>query len=106
MARQIDQSKPLSDEDRDWLLTRGQNGLVERLDREFAGQPAEAPEDEPEEVEDQPNGDDPDADGEPEEASYDHLVVKELEQLLKDRGLPTSGTKQELIDRLTESDAG
>lgn len=106
MARQIDQSKPLSDEDRDWLLTRGQNGLVERLDREFAGQPAEAPEDEPEEVEDQPNGDDPDADGESAEASYDHLMVSELKELLEKRGLPVSGSKQELIDRLVQSDAG
>jgi hypothetical protein len=31
-------------------------------------------------------------------------TVAELKAELKERGLPTSGTKQELIDRLSEDD--
>lgn len=39
-----------------------------------------------------------------EEGPYDGLTNDELSEILKERELPHSGTKQELIDRLIESD--
>jgi hypothetical protein len=35
---------------------------------------------------------------------YESQTVPELRQLLADRGLPTTGKKDELVDRLTEAD--
>ena len=39
-------------------------------------------------------------DEEPEEANYDSMTVPQLKELLKERGLPLSGKKEELIARL------
>ena len=35
---------------------------------------------------------------------YDNLTVKELKELLKDKGLPVNGKRNELIERLKECD--
>ena len=40
-----------------------------------------------------------------EEINYNELTVKELKELLKERGLSTVGKKNELIERLKECDA-
>lgn len=37
--------------------------------------------------------------------SYDDLTVEQLKELLKERDLPVSGNKAELVERLVESDA-
>jgi hypothetical protein len=37
--------------------------------------------------------------------SYDDQKLEDLKSQLKDRGLPTSGNKAELVERLNESDA-
>lgn len=52
--------------------------------------------------EDVPESDDDEADGE--EADYEDLTVAELQDRLRDRDLPVSGTKDELIARLVEDD--
>ena len=36
---------------------------------------------------------------------YDNLTVKELKELLKEKGLSTNGKKKELIERLKECDS-
>jgi hypothetical protein len=43
--------------------------------------------------------------GTEESGPYDGLTNDELSDILKERELPHSGTKQELLDRLAESDA-
>lgn len=35
---------------------------------------------------------------------YEDMTVEKLKEILSERGLPVSGNKQELIDRLTEDD--
>lgn len=42
---------------------------------------------------------------EPEGDDYDDFLVADLQDILRDRDLPVSGTKDELIDRLREADA-
>lgn len=36
---------------------------------------------------------------------YDALTIPDLQEKLRERDLPVSGSKQELVDRLTEADA-
>ena len=40
-----------------------------------------------------------------ENIDYDNLTVKELKELLKEKGLSTNGKKKELIERLKECDS-
>jgi len=40
------------------------------------------------------------------EVQYDSLTVAELRELCKERGLPVSGTKAEIVLRLNQNDAG
>lgn len=49
-------------------------------------------------------GDDGDGDEDEGDEDYDSMNVDDLQDLLRDRGLPVSGNKQELIDRLVEDD--
>lgn len=37
---------------------------------------------------------------EEEEINYEEMTVKELKAIAKERGIPSAGTKEELIDRL------
>lgn len=86
MSRQVDLTKPLSDDDRAYLLSRGQNAMVTRMDEQFAEpEPASAPEQEQ-------------SDG------LENMTVDELKDLLRTRNLPVGGTKDELVSRLREAD--
>jgi hypothetical protein len=133
MARHIDDSKPLSDEDRQWLTDWSRTAEIERIDalhNKSEGQPdgqvlfdnlrplqsgsdhsgeQEEPED-PEKGEpptfanlSAPQGDTVEAKGDWYE---DEGITKEdLQDELGERELSKSGTKQELIERLREDDA-
>ncbi|MGB2791262.1 MAG: SAP domain-containing protein [Candidatus Moraniibacteriota bacterium] len=90
MSRQVDLTKPLSDDDRAYLLSRGQNAMVTRMDEQFAEpEPASAPEQEQEQEQ---------SDG------LENMTVDELKDLLRTRNLPVGGTKDELVSRLREAD--
>jgi hypothetical protein len=86
MSRKIDVDGPLSESDREYLHSRGQHALVERMDHEYQ-------EPEPEDG----------GDGEP-DTNYDAWTVKELQDECEERGIPKSGTKPELVARLREHD--
>lgn len=104
MARQIDESKPLSKKDRQWLTDWGKFDVIERVDAQFS-------EDEPEEdasEEGEPEEDVPFEDGDADEESPDKPYVEwtndQLRDELGDRELSKSGSKAELIARLEEDD--
>jgi hypothetical protein len=85
MSRIVPEDRPLSDEDRIYLVERGtKQGLIERLDAEFP----------PEEAESKP---------EPDE--YDKMTKDQLMGLLEERKLSKSGNKDEVIARLRADDA-
>jgi hypothetical protein len=85
MSRQVDIfNGPLSDEDRDYLLSRGRRHLVLQNERQFA-EPSPAP---------QGSDDDDWAD------QVDELNVAELRDELLSRGLDASGNKDALKRRL------
>lgn len=96
MAREIDLTKPLSDEDaayvsqRPWLaaeiLLHEQNGELE-YDLEEKSE-AEEDEDETDETVD----------------PYEDFKVADLKEVLESRGLSVSGNRAELVARLTEDD--
>lgn len=44
MSREIDRSKPLSDDDRRYLLAHGEDGLVQIMDERFPDDAPESPE--------------------------------------------------------------
>lgn len=86
MSKQLDLTKPLSQDEIDDLLTRHPVEKVEywvaiASGSEFGEEPEEGGED------------------------YGQLTVPELQDLLKERDLSASGNKQELVDRLEEADA-
>lgn len=85
MSRQIDYTKPLSEEDRAYLLMRGEESRVEQMDRDF------------------PLGEDDD-----DEVNFyaveDGWNKAALQGELKLRKLDTSGTADELRARLMEDD--
>lgn len=101
MSKQIDLTVPLSDEDREWLLARGRDADVALADRLASGEPlvaedagaASAPEDSSAPGEDAPTD------------QYDEWSKDALQSELEDRGLPSRGTKAELIEVLRNSDA-
>lgn len=84
MSKQLDLTKPLDQETIDYLLTKWPVEKVEYWVALASG--SEFGEEPPEEVE------------------YGDLTVPELQDRLRARDLPTSGNKQELIDRLEEAD--
>lgn len=84
MSRNVPMDKPLSDSDRDYLLSRGMEARVAQLDERFG-----APE--------------PDDDGF--DTNYEEWTVAELEDELRRRKLSTSGKKPDLVNRLQASDA-
>ena len=93
MSRQVDTSKPLSDKDRSYLLSRGYEDQVAAIDaREEQNQNDEL------EVPSELVVDD---DLEP----YEEMSLVDLQEECRRRELPVSGTKPQLIKRLEENDA-
>lgn len=130
MSREINMDGPLSDEDRAYLLHRGQDAKVEFLDAVHGSEGEEPPRPEdfkPESAGDRPPGSPEtpplltmgDADtigdidqsgyeqseGGVQEAPYKDWTVAELKDELKERELPVSGNHQALVARLEEDDA-
>jgi len=101
-----DTAKSLTDEEKDWLRSwnreseipgedegDGEQPLVNTLDpNDFHRQAAEA-------AQSQANGEDV-------EDEYSDMDVDGLKDELRDRGLPVSGNKADLQQRLREDDAG
>lgn len=85
MSKQLDLTKPLSQEQIDELLTKWPVEKVEYWVALASGSEF---------------GEEPD-----EEVEYGDLTVPELQDRLRSRDLPTAGNKQELVDRLEEADA-
>lgn len=96
MTRQVPRDRPLSDEDREYLHSRGYHDQVDAIDQDFPGG------DTPSEVTDQSFVDD----DEPDEVvdDYDEWTGAELETELRKRGLPYSGNNDARIARLRGDD--
>lgn len=92
MGKNIDLTQPLSPEDRAWLVERGKIGDL-RVADEIAATAAES---EPEA---------PDDDEVVDSDQYGEWTKAQLQYELTERGLPTSGTKVELVARLEEDDS-
>lgn len=91
--RQIDWSKPLSDEDREWLLMSGQQGIEARIadhDEKFADDEEE----------------DDDEDVQPPTDEYETMTVQALADLMTARGLaiPPKAKKSQVVAILREDD--
>lgn len=85
MSQLVETNKPLTAQEREYLHSRGQHQVVDKVDAEYGVDDAE------------------DSDELPE--SYNDWKTPELKAELKARKLPVSGTDAELIARLEESDA-
>lgn len=103
MSRQIDMTKPLSDEDREYLETRARQDLIAQNDEQFGvesdeeGSPGNSLQAEKANLQ---------ITGEVViEDDYSSMTNDELRDELEDRGLATSGAKADLQDRLREDDA-
>lgn len=100
MARKIDETKPLSDKDRQWLTDRYAFDVISRIDaanppkHSKASPNATNPEDVKEDV---PFQDD-------ESVDYADMTTDELRDELGKRELSRSGNKAELIARLEDDD--
>lgn len=117
MSRQVPVDRPLSEEDREYLLTRGRDSLVARLDAAFSAEEETEGDAEPGDVEPGAEVDDEgDADeAEPETAEavpaevsdlYDKMTAEELREECRARDLSSKGNKTALVARLREDDAG
>jgi SAP domain len=91
MSRQIDITQPLSDEDRQYLVDRHHVVALERNAAFVAG--ASVAGDEREEEKEDEDGPD-----------LEDMTVQQLQEVLRKRDLPVSGTKDELLARLLEAE--
>lgn len=124
MSKQIDLSKPLSEDDRAYLVSRGRTSDILIADgkdasAETAGPSFDATASAEELLAKTPHTGDVNAmgvqskqpvttapaDAEPEPSKYDDLTKQQLEDELERRELPKSGKKPDLIARLVEDDA-
>jgi hypothetical protein len=126
MSRQIPRDQALSDEDREYLVARGDTNMINRLDLEFGvtdsyqdpaaplrgSEPSLAAASEPAGLGQSQVGLRTDHTGAPltpgataAADEYDALTNEELRDELEERELSKSGNKQELITRLREDDA-
>jgi hypothetical protein len=93
MSRQIDLTQKLSDEDREYLLSRGRRHQVIVNDRQFANEDASSPA-----PQDSKTSEDPEwAD------QVNELTTDELKDELSNRGLPTTGNQETLRKRLIKA---
>lgn len=90
MSRQVDLTRPLSEEDRAYLKTWGRYVDIQRNDAQFGAPEYEedAPDEGPEKFT---------------EEWFEKATVAMLQAELKKRKLPTTGKKDELADRLEEA---
>lgn len=96
-------SLPLSDENREFLLSRGKDTLVARLDRQWENtRPREEKAKAPQVQSTQDNEPEGDEDDVP---PYTEWTNEELRAELADRGLSTEGKKADLVARLEEDDS-
>lgn len=93
MTMQVDRDKPLDDETRAWLLTRGVEGerIIAEVDAKFP------PENDLESVS-------VDGDGDDDVPPYSDWIATDLAAECTRRGLPKSGTKPDLVARLEQYD--
>lgn len=104
MSREVDLSKPLSDEDREYLHSRGLHTTVERMDSQFGSEPTDP--DAADNSAPAPGGDE-----QPPE-NYNEWTVQDLQEEIRernetappDRQMPVVGKKPELVARLQEDD--
>jgi hypothetical protein len=89
MSQQVPMDKPLSDQDREYLLSRGSDQVVAMLDERFGAESSE-----PVHIED---GEDV--------LPYKDWTADDLRAELADRKLKATGTKPEMAARLEEDDA-
>lgn len=96
MSRQVDLTAPLSEDDRNYLHSRGLHTTVERVDAEHGTEvPSEG-------------------DGEEEPLNYNEWTVQELQDEIRDRNmnrpvdnqLSVAGKKPDLVARLEADDRG
>lgn len=95
MSRQIPADRPLSDEDRAYLIQIGRVSLVEQIDEDFPGDDGGSKDE----------GDDEGGEGD-DLSDLSDLSNAELVERLKDLNLPTSGKKKELVARLQKHFSG
>lgn len=86
MSREIKMDGPLSEEDRRYLLERGREDQVTRMDEMYG------------------NGEETEEAGMASEETYEDWTVPQLQAELERRDLDPKGKKQELIDRLEADD--
>lgn len=99
MSRDVPVDQPLSDEDREYLHTRGYHDMVDRIDRDFPGGGT------PSEVTNESFVDNPEDVPDEDQDDYDSWTSAELETELKNRNLAYSGTNAQKIQRLRADDA-
>lgn len=93
MSRYVDPTKPLSDEDRAYLLSRGYEEQVANQDRRFAdGEDGEI------EVPTELEVDD-------DLPEYNEMSLGDLQDECRKRELPITGNKAQLVKRLEDDDA-
>lgn len=96
MAREVPRNRPLSDEDREYLLSRGYDSTVASIDQNFPSGDAPSEVTGGSQVVKEPVVDDED--------DYDDWTGPELEGELRKRGLPVSGTNPQKVERLRADD--
>jgi len=118
MARVIDFTKPLNEEDaayaadRPWLIEDAKlRGLSVNFEEDFIVEDEDVDSDDDGDLDDDSNdkGTSPDDEGddeddEDEESAYEDWSYPELKKELAERDLPTTGKKEQLIERLEEDD--
>lgn len=110
MGRYIDSNEPLSDEDRDFLLSRGRGDEVRLNDLKFgeggAGASPTGPDGDEDDEETEYQTDDGDDGDEYDPADVDRIgkmKVDDLRYELAGMGQPTDGNKADLQNRLIEA---
>jgi hypothetical protein len=115
MSRQIPTDKPLNDEDRAYLLMRGDEARVNWFDTTYPADAEEADaadQDAEEDEEETPDLDDEEDDDEVDDPGYEEWSIADLKAEIEDRNkkagdspMSVTGVKADLAKRLREDDA-